>query len=162
MEKEHLRLELDVEPSVATISTMRHVVDELSCRLLGDADGGWRLSMAAYELLDNARKYGQDRVAHFCLDIEPLAEGHQATILVQNVADRDQAGSVQQLWSSMQQSTDAWAFYLATTAETAAATEGSGLGLARIWAEGGMELGVAVDEERRVTVRATLVVGGGR
>jgi hypothetical protein len=162
MEGENLRLEVDVEPDLVTISTMRRVVDELSCRLLGDADGGWRISMAAYELLDNARKYGQDRVAHFRLDIEPLAEGHVATVLVQSVASPDRAGTIRQVWGNMQKWTDAWAFYLTTVEEAATRTEGSGLGLARIWAEGGMELGVVVDDERRVTIRATLVLGGAK
>jgi hypothetical protein len=143
---------------MGAVSAVRGVVDELAAQLLPDADVVWRLSMAACELLDNARKYGQGDVARLRVAIEPLADGYLATVQVQSVATADAIGALQRVVLDMKSSADAWTHYLATAATVVTRSEGSGLGLARIWAEGEMQLDVTFDDEGRVTVGATLKV----
>jgi hypothetical protein len=160
MQRESVQLEMDLKPSLASVSTMRRVVDDLAHQVISDEDASWRLSMAAHELLDNARCHGQDGVAHLRFDIEPREHGHVATVAVRSLATPAEVAHFQELWTRMQAWSDAWAFYRAAIAKAMGHPGQSGLGLARIWAEGEMAVAVAVDDDRSVTVSARLEVEG--
>jgi hypothetical protein len=155
-----MQLKMGLKPNHASVSTMRQVVRDLAREVICDEDVSWRLSMAAHELLDNARCYGEDGTAHLDVDIEPREDGHVATVAVRSLATLEEAVHFQEVWTHMQRSTDARAFYLAAIAKAMEHPGQTGLGLARIWAEGEMALAVAVDDNRRVTVSARLETEG--
>jgi two-component sensor histidine kinase len=143
-------------PSVANISTLRRVVDNLTFQVTADEDLSWRLSMATHELLENSVKYGEGGAAHLSFEVEALPQGAAATVMVRNLATTDQVACLLTFWEGMRRWSDGWAFYMAAMARAAARTEGSGVGLARIWAEGGMPVTVSVDDERHVTISARM------
>jgi hypothetical protein len=142
---ERMRLEVDLVPEPAAISTTQRVVDDMSRCILKDGDLGWRLAMATYELLDNAHKYGSNDVARLRLSIEPCGTGHAASLGVQTRANPEDVEALKQLVAEMHAATDAWTFYHMLIARSAARTDGSGIGLARIWAEGDMVLDISVE-----------------
>jgi hypothetical protein len=142
-----MRLEVALVPDPNGISMARDVVNDLSCRVLSDEDLGWRLGMATHELLDNARKYGSGRTADFLFYIEAAGAGHVANMKVRTRSNPEQIASLKETLAEIQGATDAWAFYLQAMQRTAAREEGSGLGLARIRAEGEMTLSASFDDD---------------
>src|SRR5215471_9526664 len=70
MNAEHVLVESSLVPDAKTISAARRIVDDISSQVLADPDLGWRLAMAAHELLDNARKYGREGCVYFRLTID--------------------------------------------------------------------------------------------
>jgi hypothetical protein len=154
-----VRLEVAVVPDAAGISMARHVVDDLSRRVLSDQDLGWRLAMATHELLDNARKYGVGTTAELSLEITPAGAGQVANVRVRTQASPEQMAVLRGALEAVQGASDAWGFYLEAMHRTAARDVGSGLGLARIRAEGEMTL-TATFEDDYVSIRAELQVEG--
>jgi hypothetical protein len=144
-------VESSILPDASAISATRRIVDDISSQILADSDVGWRLAMAAHELLDNARKYGCEGWVRFRLEI-----GASSVVLsVEN--DRDEAHASELLGTigAIRAAEDPWTFYLGALQRSAAQAEGSGIGLARISAEGQMTLSASIDESR-VRVEARL------
>lgn len=154
-----MRLEVDVVPDNSGINVARHVVDDLSRRVLNDQDLGWRLAMATHELLDNARKYGTGETAALSLFITREGTGYVANVQVRTQSTVEQIAVLRGALEAVQGAEDAWSFYLQAMQRTAARDEGSGLGLARIRAEGEMTLSATFDDGF-VSVSAELRVDG--
>jgi hypothetical protein len=145
-------LESSLMPDATTISATRKIVDEISSQVLDDADLGWRLAMAAHELLDNARKYGCEGFVRFLL----LIDGEGVTVRVENNGGGEYGATLVRTIDEIRNAPDPWALYLEVLERAAAREEGSGLGLARISAEGGMQLYTSIDDDANVRVEARL------
>jgi len=135
-------------------------VDTLSHRILSDEDAAWRLAMAAHELLDNVRRHGCDGTANLHLSVSTGSDGRGASLRVGSRTDPQGIKDLRALFDRMRDAPDAWTFYVDSMKQTAASTHGSGLGLARIFAEGEMELSMVVGDEGFVSIVAELSIGG--
>jgi len=162
MRDEDLHLDLSLVPDGGSIAMTQRVVEDLSRRILHDEDVGWRLAMVAHELLDNARKFGRGEVARLRFAIEPAPGGHSAHVNVESRSSRADIAHLKSVCDELAQSSDVQASYLGAMRRAALGhDDSSGLGLARICAEGEMALSVAVDDDC-VVVHARLRVEGGR
>jgi hypothetical protein len=155
------RVQLDVSlEHDSAISIAQRVVDDLSGRLFGDQDIGWRLAMATHELLDNALRYGRDGTANLVLLIEQVQGGRTASVRVRSRADGEAVQELRRRVGRLGEAKDAWAFYIDAMRQTARETTGSGLGLARLSAEGEMTVSLAEEAPDFVSVLAELRIEG--
>ncbi|MCX4239325.1 hypothetical protein [Paraliomyxa miuraensis] len=114
---------------------------------------GSELSMAAYELMENAMVYGgPDGESSFSIAIDPdpedPANGYLVRIKTRNRADPYQQQTVCQRLHALSEAEDPLAYYVGLMAATARRPEGSGLGLARVRVEAGMDLSCVVDGDQ--------------
>lgn len=158
---ESLCVEGVVGPDARSISEARCIVDDISRRLLEDEDAGWRAAMAAHELLDNARKYGLDRTTRWRLAIAKADPGHVLVLSVRSRSTPANLDTIKQL-AELVKTTDPDGHYRAALLRATTTHAASGLGLARIRAEGEMALTFTCDDEGYVAVEATMDVGAQR
>jgi hypothetical protein len=128
--------ELSIRPSVAIIAMTREFVFTFANRILGDVDMSSRLAVTVHELLENCLKYSTDGEA--TLSVE-LGAG-KVSMKVRNRAGEDQITALREALAELAEATNPSAFYTMALMRAAKRKEGSGLGLARIWAEAGMVL----------------------
>jgi hypothetical protein len=148
-------LTMDVEPRV--VSVARRFIEESLERVVDDPDVNARVSMVAHELLENAAKYAMDRRARLQVSVSPRG-ANELRVLVQltNRTSRDHLAKLRTRFAEMQASEDPFAYYFALMKRHAHDRDVSGLGLARIWAEGEMNLALETREDE-VTIMASAV-----
>lgn len=117
------------------------------------------VAMAAYELLENLLKYAGEGASVFDVEICNRAGGGHVRIRTSNTATSDRVGSVERLVKRIREAADPVSIYDELIL-AGAGPESSGLGLARIRAEGEMDVAciangtqVTVVAERRVKIR---------
>jgi two-component sensor histidine kinase len=158
MGKERVQVDVSFLPDAPAILLTQRVVMDVSRRFFSDEDVGWRLGMAAHELMDNARKYGQGEVARLRFAIEPTEGGHCATIDVHSRGSAADIRDLERAVVEITQAADTQAAYLAAMRRAGPRDDQtSGFGLARIVAEGEMVLSLTVNDGR-VGVNACLHV----
>jgi anti-sigma regulatory factor (Ser/Thr protein kinase) len=158
--KEAATLELDVVADLTTVGEAQRIVEGITLRLCHNADLAWRVAMAAHELLDNARKYSSAEKATVRLELASTDDEPTVTLSVRSRSADAQKEALSKVVSEIATARDAWEFYLAAMQRSLGAGERSGIGLARIRAEGQMRLAVSADSEGYTWVIATLHPGG--
>jgi anti-sigma regulatory factor (Ser/Thr protein kinase) len=133
-------IELEFSPSVELVSIVRRFVSDVYGRLLGDPEATSRIALATHELLENAVKYSLDGTMTVRIAVEPADGGCRLCIRMINRAAPAQIASVRTIIDGMASSPDPIAYYQRLMREAAQRTHGSGLGLARIAAEGEMTM----------------------
>lgn len=151
-------VELNFQPSVGLVSVVRRFVADFYQRYLDDADGTSRVALATHELLENALKYSKDGDTTIRIEVE-LTQPRQVRITLQNRADAEHLGEIREIVDGVRQAADPDAFYQALLLRKARTHDGSGLGLARICAEGEMQVTCTVGEADLVTIEATTWIG---
>lgn len=148
------RLEIRFSPSVPLISNVRRFVSTFYAEVLGDAEIADRVGLATHELLENAARYSIDGEMRTLLEI---TRGPNAAVSVRtwNRASPAQLFILQGLFDEMARCGDAFEYYQTAMRRTAKRTEGSGLGLARVWAEANMALALT-EEHGWVIIQAEL------
>jgi len=133
-------LELRFQPTVDLISTTRKFVCAYYTPLLDDADVVSRIGLATHELLENILKYSAD--GETTARVSLVMDGKARTVTVQttNRISEEKRAGLEQIFADMERAADAFAFYQLTMGKARHRTEGSGLGLARVWAEGEMTI----------------------
>ncbi|WP_437585846.1 hypothetical protein [Sorangium sp. So ce1000] len=132
------------------------------CRVvLDDESESSRFYMAAHELVENLIKYssGPEVGLEFVLE-----EGEGARVLViraRNEASPERLREVERRLSALKSASDPVKHYDELICETAMVEGGSGLGLARVRAEGGLEVDYAI-EGNELTIIAQAPVAGWR
>jgi hypothetical protein len=136
--------------------TSRYVRDFYG-NVLADPDACARVMLTAHELLENAAKYSAD--GHGQLEIEVVERDGQpyVRIATRNLASADRLAELRRFFDESGQTPDPIALYDQMIARTAQRTDGSGLGLARIRAEGEMTLSHAIDGETVTIIAETPV-----
>ncbi|HEU4409612.1 MAG TPA: hypothetical protein VFS43_30435 [Polyangiaceae bacterium] len=138
------RVEASLRADATLVPTMRDLARGLSERLLdGDEDAPARVAMVTHELLENAVKYALEDAAYLCIEVRAEGEAAVVTITTRNRAAPEHARAVVRACEAMAAEADALAYYVALMRRNAP-LEGSGLGLARIWAEGDMTVACEV------------------
>lgn len=130
---------LEVSMKVEHLTAVRRFVDGLAQTLVHDIGLASRLALVTHELLENAVKYATDprrRVTlQLCAD-----EDRRIQVTVVNVSSHSLFMSLRELLQQINQADDPSANYQRMIARSIEHEAGSGLGLARISAEGEMQL----------------------
>jgi hypothetical protein len=148
-----VNLELCFQPTIELISSTRRYVCAFFEPLFSDPDIVSRIGLATHELLENILKYATDGRTVTRLDF--VDDGTKRTLSIEttsNVTPERRAG-LEEIFSEMASASDAFSYYQLTMRRACHRPHGSGLGLARIWAEGEMTLSVDFSGDA-VTIRA--------
>jgi anti-sigma regulatory factor (Ser/Thr protein kinase) len=148
-------LELTFQQDVPLISEVRRFVAGFCQRMAVAPDAAARVAMAAHELLENSVLYSIDGKAHLSLSIVDGDGARHVRIRSANRTAPEQIARVRRVIAEMNASTDPSAFYVALLRRTVH-QRGSGLGLARIFAEGEMTIGCEQGEGDVLAITAQL------
>lgn len=152
-------IDLPVSARWRDIEPLRAAVQGCLAAALPDADGRYALAMVTGELLENALRHGDWRADGGMCRLRVWGDAAHAFVEVENpVAQGDPGpGRVEAAVARLRgYDSRAEAYQAALVAAAAArAEEGGGLGLARVFYEGGCELGWARERDT-LRVRATM------
>jgi hypothetical protein len=140
----YYRFELTFGPTMVLILVVRRFISDFYDRLL-DHEAGAMVAMATHELLENALKYSAEDRATFSLEVTPEGSKQRVVIRIRNRSSEEHIRPLQALLDSMSRYPDPMEHYIALMRETSKRKEGSGLGLARLRAEAGMDLHLELD-----------------
>lgn len=152
--------ELNFRPNVALVSVVRRFVSEFYERFLSDPDGTSRVALATHELLENAVKYSRDGETTIRIEVQQGATKKTVRIMLRNRAEPANIAAIREILDGIEKAPDAFAYYQSLISLRSKTREGSGLGLARICAEGEMQLSYEVSDDTAV-LTATTTVGEG-
>jgi hypothetical protein len=151
-----LRLLMAVDPSL--VSVTRRFVEEALSRFVGDLSLISRVAMTAHELLENAAKYADDRNADLSLTVDGSAEdAAHVTLRLSNETSPGNLTRLREMFSELNDCADPMMFYVELMRRNALRASSSGIGLARIRAEGEMSLGLTVEGQTATIVAQTMV-----
>ena len=151
-----LDLPLTVSPSM--VSPTRRIIEaKLGPVLEDDEDAIFRVAMTAHELLENAAKYASDGKARLELSVTPRDEGAIVRVVVTNNSTQEHIAELGACYAEMNAAKDAMAHYFSLMRMNAKAGALSRLGLARVRAEGEMDIEVDVEGERVKIVASGIV-----
>ena len=150
-------IRLDFVPEMRLIWRTSRYVRDFYGNVLADPDACARVMLTAHELLENAAKYSAD--GHGQLEIDVFERDGQAYVRIatSNLATADRLTELRRFFDESGRTPDPIALYDQMIARTAQRTDGSGLGLARIRAEGEMTLSHVVDGDTVTIVAETPV-----
>lgn len=152
------QFELNFRPNVELISLVRRFVSEFYDRVLTDRDAVARLALATHELLENAVKYSIDGATSLTIRVDRSGPQPVVSLQIGNRGDPEHLKSVIDFFKELKDFKNPLDHYQHVMERTLALTEGSGLGLARVRAEGEMNMTYEIDGDR-VTIEASTVVG---
>lgn len=124
------------------VSIVRRFVEESFDELLGNVDEVHRISLAVHELLENAAKYSVGKRTGLRVRIEPDGP---ACIEMTNETTPEHIARLRTCVREIQAAAEPFAHYQALMRRTVGVDEESGLGLARIRAEGDLNLSLEVN-----------------
>jgi hypothetical protein len=160
MRRSGLNFELSLEPNPRMVSIVRRFVEETFEKLVGDPEAIFRVSMTAHELLENGAKYAVGKRAVLRLVLGEEDDGSAtAQIAITNETTPEHVERLKARIGEITRAEDPFALYQALMRRSSKLRDESGLGLARIRAEGEMNLGLEVDGTR-VTIVAKAHVPG--
>jgi hypothetical protein len=145
--------ELSFSPNARLVSTVRRFVSSFYADALESADFTSQLALAAHELLENAVRYSADSKTSIRIGIKRTPSGVRATIETHNRAPAASIASLRAMVDEIAAAPDPDAHYQLLMRRSAKRTDGSGLGLGRVRAEGGMAISCQIDNDA-VRVRA--------
>jgi hypothetical protein len=150
-------IRLDFVPEMRLIWRTSRYVRDFYGNVLADPDACARVMLTAHELLENAAKYSAD--GHGQLEIDVLERDGQSYVRIatRNLASADRLAELRRFFDESGKTPDPIALYDQMIARTAQRTDGSGLGLARIRAEGEMTLSHAIDGDTVTIIAETPV-----
>jgi hypothetical protein len=137
-------VEVGFSPTISLISLVRTFVSDFYDRVLS-GNVCDMVAMATHELLENAVKYGVDERATLRVDVANEELTDRVSVRIKNRSTPANIESLRAVLGRIKEQPDPLAHYVTLMRETSKREHGSGLGLARIRAEGGMELTLEVD-----------------
>ena len=149
--------ELNFKPNVQLVSVVRRFVTEFYQRFLNDPDGTSRVALATHELLENAVKYSRDGETTIRIEVTQETP-RRVRIQLRNRTELHHIAAIRELVDGVNASADATKFYHELiTSKAIKKSVGSGLGLARICAEGEMKIAYDVQGDM-VLIEASSVM----
>jgi len=125
------------------VSIVRRFVEESFEKLVGDPDAVHRVSLAVHELLENAAKYSVGQKTGLSVRFE--SKGPIACIELTNETTPEHIARLRACVEEIQAAPEPFAHYQDLMRRTVGAHQESGLGLARIRAEGDLNLSLEID-----------------
>jgi hypothetical protein len=151
-----LDLPLSVSPNM--VSPTRRIIEAKLGPALDDEDAIFRVAMTAHELLENAAKYASDGKARLEVSIQPRGDDAIVRVVVTNNAAREHIDQLGTCYAEMNANRDAMAHYFSLMRMNAKAGALSRLGLARVRAEGEMDIEIDIQGETVKVVASGIVV----
>ena len=137
--------DLCIDPNPRFVSVVRRFVEAAFDRLLCDAGAVFRVSMSAHELLENAAKYSLGSKALLRVSFKRLSDDDaQVSLYLSNETTPEHIDRLRTRVMAIAGAPDPFGHYQALMRQNARASDESGLGLARIRAEGEMNLELEV------------------
>lgn len=143
-------LALTFEPTSNLINLVRKFSSDFFADLLGKGDELQRIALTAHELMENAVKFCTGETVSIRVSAAPVASRCLITVRTRNLSDPKNIARVAAAIDRLKGSVDA-------TYTRALSKYNDGLGLARIWAEAGMDLKYEIDEDE-IEIRAQTTV----
>jgi hypothetical protein len=138
-----LNFGLQLQPQPRMVSIVRRFVEESFEKMVGDRDAVHRVSLAVHELLENAAKYATGDQTGLTVRFE--AEGPAASIKLTNQTTPEHIARLRACIESIQAADEPFVHYQNLMRKTFGIESQSGLGLARIRAEGDLNLSLEVN-----------------
>ncbi len=152
MQQTSLSFGLQLRPQSRMVSIVRRFVEESFEKVVGDPHAVFRVSLAVHELLENAAKYAVgDRTG---LSVHFEARGERASIKLTNQTTPEHIERLRICIAEIQASSEPILLYQKMMRRTCGIQAESGLGLARIRAEGELDLSLEIDGDT-VTIEAS-------
>jgi two-component sensor histidine kinase len=151
----HLDLPLTISPAI--VSPTRRLLESKLAPVLDDDDAVFRVAMAAHELLENAAKYASDGKARLEVEVSPRDDDALVRVVVTNNATRENIDNLSACFAEMNTESDAMAHYFALMRRNAKNGSISRLGLARVRAEGEMDIAVDINGDTVKVVASAIV-----
>jgi len=148
--------ELTFRPDPELVTVVRRFVNGLYDRIL-DGDAAARVAMATHELLENTVKYSLDGRASVTIALSRNGHGGVLSICTRNRASDGDVRNIAGALDEMRAVGDPARYYQLVLRRTAAREIGSGLGLARVYAEGEMTMRYQLAAEELSIVAETVV-----
>jgi hypothetical protein len=151
-----LDLPLSVSPNM--VSPTRRIIEAKLGPALDDEDAIFRVAMTAHELLENAAKYASDGKARLEVSVQPRGDDAIVRVIVTNNAAREHIEQLGTCYAEMNANRDAMAHYFSLMRLNAKAGAVSRLGLARVRAEGEMDVAIDIQGDTVKVVASGIVV----
>ena len=139
-----LALDLPLTVNPAMVSPTRRIIEAKLGPVLEDEDAIFRVAMTAHELLENAAKYASDGQARLEVNVSPRGEDAVVRVTVTNNSSPEHIDQLGICYAEMNAARDAMAHYFALMRMNAKSGAVSRLGLARVRAEGEMDIEVDI------------------
>lgn len=156
--------DMSFAPTTRIVSVVRRFVMSLYERILADNAMSSQLALATHELLENAVKYNIDDATLLRVTMTPQTESTSevsVTIRTRNRATPENLRIAERLITQVRQAEDPFMFYQQLINASAEASEGSGLGLARIRAETEMTIDFTIEGDQiEIVAHAQVRTGG--
>jgi anti-sigma regulatory factor (Ser/Thr protein kinase) len=158
-----LRLHLRIDPGIPLVSVARRFVENALEKFLSDPDLVARVAMATHELLENAARYSRNACAELTvvMNRDEADPNGRLTLRLSNTAGPKHIDRLKQSFAELDACDDPLMLYVGLMRRNAGNREISGLGLARIRAEGEMTLGLEVEGEAVTIVAETGLLPAG-
>ena len=143
---------LQLQPQSRMVSIVRRFVEESFEKLVGDPEAVFRVSLAVHELLENAAKYAVGDKTGLTVHFE--SNGSAARIKLTNQTTPEHIERLRSCIAEIQSTQEPFALYQTLMRRTFGVQDESGLGLARIRAEGELDLSLEI-EGTMVTITAS-------
>lgn len=127
-------------PNDALVSVISRAVAELAKGVFADGEHSASLRMAAHELAENITKYSTGTMVDFQFEIREELERYVVTLSTKNETSEERLQEVQRRLKDLADATNVIAHYDFLARRNAGREGVSGLGLARIRAEGDIHL----------------------
>jgi len=138
-------IHLSFRPTTTLITSTRRFAGDLLGAVLRNPDSTSRIALVIHELLENTLKYSTDGQALLQVSVGSDEGGRRhVEVTAKNRATPEQAKDLGRRIDALSRADDPMALYVDLMRESAQRS-GSGLGLARIRAEGEMDLSCALE-----------------
>jgi hypothetical protein len=137
-------LQFAFRPDAALICTTGKFIKDFYDQVFDDPDATSRVVLTIHELLENIAKYSSDGVGDLVVQLVARDGQHFVQIRTRNTSTPSRSAQVSRLLDEVRAARDPVQLYYRLIRESAERTEGSGLGLARVRAEGEMDVDYAV------------------
>ena len=122
---------------------------------MASMDAAWRFYMAAQELAENITKYSTGSNVTLQVELEEVNGEHIMRVFAKNETSPERMAEASRRLAEIKAATNPTALYDRIARECAPRDDVSGLGLARIRAEGGLELDYEINgNELTISVHA--------
>jgi hypothetical protein len=144
---------LQLQPQPRMVSIIRKFIEESFENMVDDADAVHRVSLAVHELLENAAKYAVGDKTGLTVKFE--ANGTAVRIKLTNKTTPEHVARLRACIGAIQAAADPFGHYRNLMRGTSGIDAESGLGLARIRAEGELNLSLEIDGDMVTIVAST-------
>jgi hypothetical protein len=142
-------------PGSRIVGAVSKLISEFCRSLIDDPDLAWRFHMAAQELAENLAKYSSGPQVSISAELSGTDSSAVLRLQAKNTSTEEQLRAVELRLQELTQASDPVELYDRLIRETAPLNEGSGLGLARIRAEGALDVDYAIEgNELTISVHA--------